>query len=304
MGVGVPYVGMRMLVPSLESSPTHPNYRGRPVFLGLGVAWLLWAGAAILGGLALTNIPALAAAPAAPIVILAGPLVLVAFALGLVDDAFGTGGDRGFRGHLGAIARGRLTTGGMKLLGISLASLIAAVIVLHSRTDAYSMALAPTLLAIPAGAGIALSSNFVNLTDLRPGRALKAYSVLAVLGIVSSAVGLVPTSARSIREVAASVVVLGLFAFGPVLAVWRYDLGERGMLGDAGANPAGVFAGLLIVAGLPAWGIIVYFVVMFALNLASERFSFSRVIESSALLTRLDALGRAPAEPGEIDAPA
>lgn len=304
MGVGVPYLGMRMLVPSLESSPKHPNYRGRPVFLGLGVAWLLWAGAAILGGMALSNIPALTAAPAAPIVILAGPLVLVAFALGLVDDAFGTGADRGFRGHLGAIARGRLTTGGMKLFGISLASLIAAVIVLHSRTDAYSMALAPTLLAIPAGAGIALSSNFVNLTDLRPGRALKVYSVLSVLGVVSSAVGLVPASARSVREVAASVVVLGLFAFGPVLAVWRYDLGERGMLGDAGANSMGVFAGLLIVAGLPAWGIIVFFVLMFALNLASERFSFSRVIESSALLRRLDALGRAPAEPGEIDAPA
>lgn len=304
MGVGVPYLGMRMLVPSLESSPTHPNYRGRPVFLGLGVAWLLWAGAAILGGMALSNIPALTAAPAAPILILAGPLVLVAFALGLVDDAFGTGADRGFRGHLGAIARGRLTTGGMKLFGISLASLIAAVIVLHSRTDAYSMALAPTLLAIPAGAGIALSSNFVNLTDLRPGRALKVYSALSVLGVVSSAVGLVPASARSVREVAASVVVLGLFAFGPVLAVWRYDLGERGMLGDAGANSMGVFAGLLIVAGLPAWGIIVFFVLMFALNLASERFSFSRVIESSALLRRLDALGRAPAEPGEIDAPA
>jgi len=74
--------------------------------------------------------------------------------------------------------------------------------------------------------------------------------------------------------------------------VWRYDLGEQGMMGDAGANPMGAVAGLLIVAGLPAWGTVVYFVLMLALNLASERVSFSRIIESSALLSRVDAFGR------------
>ncbi len=83
-----------------------------------------------------------------------------------------------------------------------------------------------------------------------------------------------------------------LFLLGPVAAVWRYDVGERGMLGDAGANPMGAVAGMLIVAGLPAWGVVVYFAVMLALNLASERYSFSRLIESNAVLGRLDMLGR------------
>jgi len=32
---------------------------------------------------------------------------------------------------------------------------------------------------------------------------------------------------------------------GPVAAVWRYDLGERAMLGDAGANAAGALAGMM-----------------------------------------------------------
>jgi hypothetical protein len=65
------------------------------------------------------------------------------------------------------------------------------------------------------------------------------------------------------------------------------------MLGDAGANPMGAVAGFLIVAGLPAWGVVLYFAAMLALNLASERYSFSRFIESNVVLRRLDMLGRA-----------
>ena len=37
--------------------------------------------------------------------------------LGLIDDLLGTEADRGFRGHLHALAHGRLTTGAMKLFG-------------------------------------------------------------------------------------------------------------------------------------------------------------------------------------------
>lgn len=293
LGVGVPWVGMRLLVPTLREARTVTNYRGRQVFLGLGIVWLLWAGAATLGG----SLPALdAKTGAAVILVLAGPLALVAFALGLVDDAYGSSAARGFKGHLTAMARGRLTTGGMKLLGISLASYIAALVLSIGTSDSSQLTLAPFLWALPAGAGIALTSNFINLTDLRPGRALKAYSLLAALGVVSSALGLswmLPPGYGSPAMRAAYVaVVLAFYAFGPVFAVWRYDLGEQGMLGDAGANPMGAVAGLLVVAGLPPWGTVAYFALMLALNLASERVSFSRVIESSAFLSRVDAIGR------------
>ncbi len=270
------------------------NYRGRRVFYGLGTVWLVWAGCAIVGGVAASSLERGGSVLAA--LTLAGPLALVAFALGTVDDSYGSGDARGFRGHITAMLHGRLTTGGLKLVGIGAACLVVSM-VMSGVAPWGSQRLSPGLvvLVLLAGASVALTSNFVNLTDLRPGRALKVYSVLAVCAVASAALGLAPaveagdTSALG-RAVGA--VCLMLFLLGPVVAVWRYDVGERGMLGDAGANPMGAVAGMLIVVGLPAWGVAAYFAAMLALNLASERYSFSRVIESNAALSRLDMLGR------------
>ncbi|HET6351923.1 MAG TPA: hypothetical protein VFG89_07335 [Coriobacteriia bacterium] len=302
LGIGVPAAGIALLVPSLESSSKAlvTNYRGRKVFYGLGVAWLLWAGSAMIAGVA----PELIAGRSViRILLLAGPLALVAFALGAVDDAYGTADARGFKGHIKALLAGRLTTGGMKLFGLSLASLIVALVIEElapwGTVTAAGLPGAFTKLGLGllAGASIALTSNFVNLTDLRPGRALKVYSVLAVFGVLSTAL-LFGANARAFDTSLASRVIdvaaLLLFALGPVIAVWRYDLGERGMLGDAGANPMGAVAGLLIVAGLPLWALAVYFVVIFGLNLASEKVSFSKVIAASRLLSRIDDIGRLP----------
>jgi hypothetical protein len=87
-------------------------------------------------------------------------------------------------------------------------------------------------------------------------------------------------------------VVLTIFLLGPVLAVWRYDVGEIAMLGDAGANPMGAVAGMFVVAGLPRWGLFLYLGLVLALNLVSERHSFSSVIAGNRVLSWLDGLGR------------
>ncbi|MBI5232666.1 MAG: hypothetical protein HY876_10945 [Coriobacteriales bacterium] len=159
---------------------------------------------------------------------------------------------------------------------------------------------------VVAGAAIALTSNFMNLMDLRPGRALKLYMPFWLIGVLLTGSLTTPVMGgyAPIGEFAPTDVVsravLAIFSLGPVIAVWRYDLGERGMLGDAGANPMGAVAGLLIVTGLPLWGLVAYFVLMLALNLLSERVSFSRVIEATPPLRWLDRLGRLPEdEPGE-----
>ncbi len=126
--------------------------------------------------------------------------------------------------------------------------------------------------------------------------------MLGLLGVASVAVllpsltAVTPALSTALGARLVDVVVLALFVFGPVIAVWGHDLGERGMLGDAGANPMGAVAGMLIVIGLPLWGLVAYFALMLGLSLTSERVSFSRVIEQNATLRWLDGLGRLHAE--------
>jgi hypothetical protein len=292
LGAGVPWVGMRLLVPSLAAGPTVTNFRGRPVFYGLGIVWLFWAGAAAVGGVAVSGI---GRDSLVQLLTLMAPLALVTFALGLVDDAYGSGSDRGFRGHIAAGVKGRLTTGGLKVIGISVSSYATALFVVQVAQWAPWGSLQQLLLALPAGAAIALTANLINLMDLRPGRALKFYSLISLIGLVSVTLGLENHLPLDRVSQATDIMSLALFLLGPVVAVWRYDVGERGMLGDAGANPAGAIAGTVIVAGLPVWGMFGYLALVFALNLASERVSFSRVIENSAVLRRLDMLGRSEA---------
>jgi hypothetical protein len=150
--------------------------------------------------------------------------------------------------------------------------------------------------ALLAGAAVALTSTFVNLTDLRPGRALKVSSILLTVGVLSTGLLLhLPVASNGSATGLSTVVVvvaLALYVLGPIIAVWPFDLGELGMLGDAGANPMGAVAGLLIVAGLPLWAMVLYLGIMLLLNMASERVSYSSVIRSSSALTWLDDVGR------------
>jgi len=309
LGAGTPWLFVRMLVPALESSPgaSAVNFRGRTVFHGLGIAWLVWAGAAIIGGVAGA---ALNHQSVLPVLTLAGPLALVAFALGVIDDAYGSSASRGFRGHLTALLSGRLTTGGLKLVGIGAACLVVALAVAQvapwgpgdlGESESALHLIGALAVVVVAGASIALTSNFVNLTDLRPGRALKVYLVLSLAGVASTAAWLGGPDAPEALGVTGSqrlvdAAALAIFVLGPVLATWRYDLGERGMLGDAGANPMGAVAGILIVAGLPLWALMAFAALMLALNLVSERVSFSAVIDGNAALRRIDAIGRIPAD--------
>lgn len=292
LGVGVPWLAMRALMPSLTEVAVHENFRGRPVAYGLSVAWFVWAGCALAGGaLAAAFLPG----SVLPILSIAGLLAVIAFCAGLVDDALGSSTSKGFRGHLGALARGRLTTGGLKLLSIGAASLVCGLSLGSVAPWAQGGWLSPVSLAgaVLAGGAIALTANLMNLMDLRPGRALKAYVVLALAGTVSTGVMLVRGPADGILSASLpDTVALALYLAGPALAVAPYDLGERAMLGDAGANPMGAVAGLMIVAGLPLWGLVAYTALVFALNIVSERVSFSRIIEGNAILRRIDRMGR------------
>ena len=100
------------------------NYRGRRVALGLGLVWVVWAiGVLLVAGPRSSRPRSLWWATGR--IRRAGRrsrtsrrsmLVLGTALVGMADDVFGIGSEKGFRGHLAALRRGRLTTGAFKLL--------------------------------------------------------------------------------------------------------------------------------------------------------------------------------------------
>jgi hypothetical protein len=315
----LPLWGMRALMPALDrSAPRVRNYRGVEVPVGLGIVWLMWAaGLFVAGAVEHAALWGLNAAHAGAAELRAVSLeslwplrssamlllVLAAFGFGLVDDVFGDGTVKGFRGHLDALRHGRLTTGMLKMLGIGAASAWVA-------SGLAVTEVAPTSFAVAEWIGrwlllilvIALTANLLNLLDLRPGRALKGYLVVCVPAAVATAAIGVVQMLRLERagaglplpwlEHAGGFLALLFIVVGPALAVWRFDVSERGILGDAGANAAGALAGYLFAAALNTWGLIAAAVVLLAVNLASERVSFSRLVDENAMLGWLDGLGR------------
>ncbi len=189
--------------------------------------------------------------------------------LGLVDDLAGSGADgRGFRGHLRALARGRLTTGALKLVG---GGALALVVCATVSDDGLPLLVVDALL-------VALAANAGNLFDRAPGRALKV-GALAFAGLVL-ATGLDP-------DLAGVAVVVGA-----ALALAPADLDERVMLGDTGANALGGVLGLGLVLACAPLTRVIALVAVAGLNLAGELVSFSRVIDTVAPLRSLDRAGR------------
>lgn len=201
---------------------------------------------------------------------LARPLVLFATLgfglLGLVDDVLGSGGDRGFRGHLRALTEGRVTTGLLKLVG---GAAVAFVLVAQADTVSGKRLLSDAVL-------IALAANLANLLDRAPGRVIKFGLVAWVpIALVADDIG-----------VAIAPVI------GAYLGLLREDLRERVMLGDTGANVLGAVLGLAVVLDVGRGsrnGVLAGLVV---LNLAAEVVSYSRVIERVRPLRWFDRLGR------------
>lgn len=248
---------------------TRTNHRGEPISLleGPAVTAGLVAGAAVSGG---TAPGATAFATAA------------AGGFGLVDDLAEDTSVRtkGLRGHLGALREGRLTTGGLKVLGISGSALVAAAAGTPRTGSAFGHLVDVGL----NGALIGGTANLINLFDLRPGRALKAGTAVSAPLLLSGAGG-------------ATGAVLGAAA-----AAAPGDLGEKDMLGDGGANALGALVGSQIAFGTPRavrWAALAGVV---GLMLASEKVSFSKVIAGNEWLNKVDMLGRRPA--AEPDRPA
>ncbi len=246
------------------------NFRGRvlPTAVGIIIALVVLATDAVVA--------VIAAAGAEPDAATVEGLRLTTFTalgfglLGLLDDLGGAGESGGFAAHLRALAEGRLTTGVTKLFG---GAAVAVVVVATREPDSIGRVLAD-------GALVALAANLGNLFDRAPGRTIKL-ALVAFLVLVL-AVG----AERGLVGVA--------LAVGAGAGLLTADLGERLMLGDAGANVLGAVLGLGVVLTCSPGVRTVVLVLVAALNLASEWVSFSRVIAAAPPLRAADRWGRLP----------
>jgi hypothetical protein len=240
------------------------NYRGRLIAAPLGIA-------IVLAALATLVLLALAARLSHRALLAGGVgwvcvFVLGVALLGLADDAF-AGPARGWRGHAAALRAGCLDLGAVKAVGT------------------FGLAL---LIALGRGGGIGrvvldvavlvLATHAFNLIDLRPGRAVKSFVVLAAALTIATG---------ELRPLSA----LGLFV-GPALVVGLYDVRERGMLGDTGAGLLGALAGLWLVLTLSSAGLVVAVAALAAIAFYGEFRSISALVERAPVLRRLDSIGR------------
>ena len=123
----IPVLAMTMLVPSLtKTAPRIRNYRGDEVFIGLGIVWFIWLVFFWVGAHSLSLL-GFAQPRWVTYLLPLFPLVAGACAFGLFDDWVGDQNSKGFKGHLRALKKGILTTGGLKMIGIGLLSLFTAV---------------------------------------------------------------------------------------------------------------------------------------------------------------------------------
>lgn len=251
---------VQQLPPQSRERWTRRNFRDEEVTLLLGPA----VAAGALAGLALVGPRPRTAALA---------LVATAAAVGGYDDLYGDRHARGLGGHLRALRAGRVTTGMVKLVAlVGSAGLAAAT----DRRTAVDVGLGTVL--------VAGSANLVNLFDLRPGRAAK---VAAAAGV-----GLARVGDRRARPVAA-------VAAGAALAALPSDLSERAMLGDCGAGVLGATLGWSLATRRARWSRLLAAGTVIGLNLASERVSFTAVIDAHPVLRAFDQAGRRPGVPAE-----
>lgn len=235
------------VLPLLRSGGlTARNFGGEsiPVGYGLVPALLGAAGAGFLGMLSLS-----------------GALLGFAF-LGLLDDVLGDRSAGGFRGHIGELRRGRLTSGAVKAIGGAVLAL------------AIAAGIGGGLLGVMVdGLLIALWANALNLLDVRPGRTLKAFLALATASFfLPGSPALAPL-------------------WGSALGAWPTDLGARGMLGDTGSNALGAGIGVM-ATGLPLSVRLGLVILLLLFHQYTEHHSVTSLIERHPVLRQLDQWGR------------
>lgn len=187
--------------------------------------------------------------------------------IGLLDDLTGDIGIKGFKGHVKAFFRGKLTSGGIKAGMGFLISLFVAIFI----SDNFIGIIINSL-------SIALFTNLINLFDLRPGRASKVFILISLLMLFTGrnqGYGFLLSSFYGI-----------LFVYLPL------DLKAQAMMGDIGSNVLGMTLGIYCGLGHGRIGQAIYLIGLLLIHILAEKVSFSEIIARNKFLNYIDQLGR------------
>lgn len=185
--------------------------------------------------------------------------------LGFLDDTIGTDEYKGLKGHIGQFFKGNLTSGNIKA---SLGFFIALLITIYNQDKLY---LTNALI-------IALTINFHNLLDLRPGRVSKAFIIISIIVILIS-----KTSKYN---------YILITLLGAILFYINKDLKAQLMMGDTGSNILGFSLGYYIMMSLGDISKFIILTLLIAIHIYTEKFSLTETIENIKILNFLDKLGR------------
>lgn len=245
----------------IESNVLRPNYKKDMIPVSMGIVFLpmLIINAIILAYFT-TNFKDML-----HIFIFLFGLVSMFFA-GILDDIIGNRDVSGLKGHFKSLLNGKLTTGGFKAL---FGGFIGLVISIAISKNIYDIVI-NTLI-------IALSTNLMNLLDLRPGRAIKGYLLISIV--------LLSTLGEYTRN-------LLLLIFPNVIAYFNQDLKAKAMMGDTGSNVLGISIGILFVMGYPLKVRLIWLAFLIFIHILTEKYSLTKIIENNKFLNFIDKLGR------------
>ena len=251
----IPYVKRMLEVPQALKN----NYLGERIPNGMGIVFLP---AVMCGSIVLI----LTRETEITLVLLTVLGTAVMSLAGIADDLLGDNKTKGLRGHIGCLFRGRLTTGGFKALAGGMTAVLLSVLVSARLTEGVLNCIL-----------IMLFTNLLNLLDLRPGRAIKTF-------FIAWGVTFFIPSFRDHWSVL-SPLAGGLATYIP------YEMGRKGMMGDAGSNGIGVSLGLYYCLGTKLYPKVAIVAVLVLLHILSEKYSITTFINRNKILRYIDGFG-------------
>ncbi|WP_069649494.1 hypothetical protein [Caloranaerobacter ferrireducens] len=186
--------------------------------------------------------------------------------ISLLDDLVGDCKIKGFKGHILNLFKGNVTTGVLK----AITGFICSFFISYFISTGLNELMINTIILV-------LSINFINLLDLRPGRAVKMTIILIIPLLLS--------------QLSRNIFIL-MSTLGFLVVYLPKDLKGNMMLGDIGANTLGWTLGVQLVISMDLMIKFIVLILLIIIHIIAEKYSISRIIKSNRILNYIDQLGR------------